>query len=60
MSYLDKTFCASPGCKNECGRQMTHDEKELLKEMAFKGLAVSKFISYGYFCGNKENSRKII
>jgi hypothetical protein len=54
MSFLDKTFCASPKCQNECGRKMTDEEKEYLKELAFKGLKVSMLISYAYFCGDPE------
>lgn len=51
MSFLDKTFCASPDCKNECGRKMTESEKEYLKELAFRGLKSSSLVSQAYFCG---------
>ena len=40
MSYLDKTFCASPRCNNDCGRRMTDAERERL--------------TYGYFCGEQD------
>ena len=26
-SYKDKTFCGSPNCKNECGRQLQDHER---------------------------------
>lgn len=45
MSYLDKTFCASPNCKNDCGRRMTDLERERLTYLN------DKYVSYGYFCG---------
>jgi hypothetical protein len=44
MSYMDKTFCASPQCKNDCGRKMTDEERRKLS-------AHSDYVSYGYFCG---------
>lgn len=44
MSYLDKTFCASPGCQNECGRRMTEYERENLSR------SNAQYVSYGYFC----------
>lgn len=55
MSFLDKTFCASPNCKNECGRKMS--EKEKAQKRAFE--AAQRYIlpvSYGYFCGEPELS----
>ncbi len=55
MSFLDKTFCASPKCKNDCGRQMTDDQKEYLKELAFKGVKTSQMISWAYFCGDPKD-----
>lgn len=45
MNCLDKTFCASPECKNECGRKMTPEEKEAIDKMPFYR------VSYAYFCG---------
>lgn len=50
MSYLDKAFCASPNCKNECGRRMTDEERANIK------YSHGERISYSYFCGgNHEN-----
>jgi len=48
MSYLDKTFCASPQCKNDCGRRMTDREREQLT------YSQAQYVSYGYFCGQDE------
>lgn len=56
MAFLDKTFCASPNCKNECGRKMTDKERELLNESLWRN--PSSFygvISQGYFCGEPED-----
>lgn len=48
MSYLDKTFCASPQCKNDCGRRMTDREREQLT------YSQAQYVSYGYFCGEED------
>ena len=48
MSYLDKTFCASPQCKNDFGRRMTDREREQLT------YSQAQYVSYGYFCGEDE------
>lgn len=34
---------------------MTDDEKEYLKELAFRGLKASILVSYAYFCGEYDN-----
>ncbi|HLX54201.1 MAG TPA: hypothetical protein VKR58_09675 [Aquella sp.] len=47
MSYLDRTFCASPNCKNECGRQLTPELKERNVDKLW--------VSYAYFCGVPDN-----
>ncbi len=50
MTFKDKTFCASPDCKNECGRKMTpEDVREL--EVAAKVNIWNGVISQAYFCG---------
>jgi hypothetical protein len=46
MTYLDKTYCASPECKNECGRKM--DVKDHSRKYG------DDRICYGYFCGEPE------
>ena len=55
MTFLDKTFCASPQCKNECGRKMTDEEKERLKRLG------ETRVLQAYFCSEpkgliKENN----
>lgn len=42
MTSLDRTFCASPNCKNECGRQLT---PELRAKNVHK-----VWLSFAYFC----------
>ena len=58
--YGDRSWCFSPDCKNECGRQLTEFHRQEAKR---KGLLVSG----RYFCGdnirkeqeeNKENLSK--
>jgi len=41
---LDRTFCASPECKGECGRQYTEDAREAAER-------IGKLLSFAYFCG---------
>ena len=48
MSYLDKTFCASPKCQNDCGRRMTELEHERLVYLN------DVMVCYAYFCGEPE------
>jgi len=48
MSYLDKTFCASPKCTNDCGRRMTDEQRERLT------YSQAQYVSYGYFCGEDD------
>jgi len=43
MCYQDKTFCASPDCKNQCGRQITDLQRGAAQR---QGLP----IAWGYFC----------
>lgn len=51
--FRDKTFCASPKCKNECGRKMTKKEEEQLEAMREEDWT-SVGVSQGYFCGEPE------
>jgi hypothetical protein len=48
LSFLDKTFCKSPNCTNQCGRKMTPSEKERLRKLDFP------VVCYAYFCGVPE------
>lgn len=51
IPFKDKTFCASPRCKNECGRKMTKKEEEQLEKMNETHWVG---VSQGYFCGEPE------
>lgn len=42
---LDKTFCISPNCKNDCGRKLPEQYKEYAK---------THFLSMSYFCDQPE------
>jgi len=58
MSFLDKTFCASPNCTNECGRKMTKEQrKRYLDSIIDNPDKITSWTSWGYFCGepDKEN-----
>ena len=48
MSFMDKTFCASSQCKNDCGRRMTDKERDQLI------YSQAEYVSYGYFCGEDD------
>lgn len=47
--YLDLCYCASPACKNECGRKMSPEVKKAISKLP------DARISYAYFCGEKDN-----
>jgi hypothetical protein len=47
MSFLDKTFCASPNCENACGRKITDEEKKKLNQLP----SWEQLVSQAYFCG---------
>lgn len=42
--YRDRTFCASPDCKNECGRKMNDYDKGVVQREEIP-------VMWGYFCG---------
>lgn len=44
LSYKDRSFCASPDCKNDCNRKITDSEKE-------DAIRCDLPVSYAYFCG---------
>lgn len=44
MCYKDRAFCASPDCKNECGRQMKPNER-------LEAQTRNMPIAWHYFCG---------
>lgn len=41
---IDRTFCASPNCKNKCGRKLAIDHRDIPIESG-------RSISFAYFCG---------
>jgi len=43
--FRDKTYCASPNCKNVCGRKMSPEIKAILEADKYGRT------SYAYFCG---------
>lgn len=49
IMFKDKTFCASPNCKNECGRKMTKKEEEELEAMR-ENCWMNVAVSQAYFC----------
>ena len=46
--YRDEIYCASPNCKNKCGRKMSPEIEYLLKQDKYRRA------SYAYFCGEPE------
>lgn len=55
MSFLDKIFCASPQCQNQCGRKMSEEEKDMLYKSIRKNPRIPQYLlSYAYFCGGQE------
>lgn len=58
MTLLDKTYCASPDCKNECGRQMTDEEHNRIKEYISCGHSLGR-MAYAYFCNEPNEIDKL-
>lgn len=50
MTIFDKTYCVSPQCKNECGRQLTTD-------VLLKFFVSDRLMKQAYFCGEPENEK---
>lgn len=50
MIYLDRTFCVSPNCVNECERKLTPE----IRAAANKWMKDAP-IAVAYFCGPKED-----
>lgn len=48
ISFMDTTFCASPDCKGECGRQWTPDLAAKAKRWWGSDDAP---VAFSYFCG---------
>lgn len=49
---LDRTFCASPQCKGECGREYTKAHEAAAERCG------KKYLSFAYFCGEPEQQPK--
>jgi hypothetical protein len=43
--FRDKTYCASPQCKNDCGRDIIQEINRTLQDSKYSR------ISYAYLCG---------
>lgn len=52
ICYADKTFCASPDCKNECGVKLTEKVISDAKKWWGEGNGEPP-ICVAYFCGEK-------
>lgn len=50
-TYKDRTYCASPECKNECGRKLSKEDEELTRGKDI-------YIAYSYFCGQPIHEHK--
>lgn len=50
--YRDKTYCASPNCKNKCGRKMSPEIEYLLKQDKYGRTY------YAYFCGETKGLKE--
>ena len=47
ISFRDRTWCASPDCKGECGRKMTPEIRETASKQTLP-------IAWGNFCGGDD------
>lgn len=57
MSYKDRTYCATPDCKNDCGRKMS--DMEVAQQKAFfaaQGYNIP--VSYAFFCGEPKGENE--
>ena len=50
--YRDRTYCMSPNCKNECGRKMSEEVRQLLAKDEHGRTA------YAYFCGEPDKEEE--
>jgi hypothetical protein len=53
LCYGDKSFCASPGCTDKCGRQLTDEIRRKAREAELP-------LSLVYFCGYPKMDVEII
>lgn len=57
MSFLDRTFCASPHCTNKCGQRMNEAERALLRSVWGTDAAL---VSYAYLCGSPTEQEALL
>lgn len=54
ICYRDRTFCASPNCKNKCGRELTDEIKRQASEwwLSFTNgrTSIGAPIAMAFFC----------
>lgn len=49
MTFIEITYCASPNCKNECGRKLTAEIERAAKRSG-------QLLSMAYFCEDGNES----
>lgn len=55
IGYRDRTWCSSPNCRNECGRQFTERDRQ----KAIQWWGGEDFpIAFGHFCDEEGNAKK--
>jgi len=52
ICYLDRTFCSSPDCTNDCGRKFTKEHEKGAALWAKQMGIESAPIAYSDFCSN--------
>lgn len=58
MCYMDMTFCVSPNCKNDCGRQLTDAHRERARKIGLL-IAQRRFCDdNGEVSGKEESTQK--
>lgn len=53
MAFLDRTFCASPNCENDCGHKMTSEQKSKLDYLNETRGPI--FVSWSFLCGSPQD-----
>lgn len=54
MAFLDRTFCASLYCNNDCGHRMTDEQRSKLKYLNEKQGPI--FVSWSFLCGYPQDN----
>lgn len=55
ICFRDMTFCASPNCRNACGRQFTTADKAAATRW-WSGLKGEAPVAFSYFCGGEPDT----